>query len=254
MKKTQPRLFSTGASRIQVPPRRTRALAIRYRTRITSNRNTRNIKTRSPNRKRRKKSRIFRVSRIKYEEKVIQIKRVTKVVKGGKKMTFRAIVILGDTKQKVGLGVGRADDVSLAIQKAVVNGKKNLISVPATRQQSVPHMVNLSYGATKVMLRPAARGTGVIAGGAVKTVLELAGIKNILSKQYGARNILNTAKATIKALIFLNEKIVLGKFRSLRNVLFYKKIMKKVQNVQTSRFKKKRKAYKRKTYKKRKAY
>ena len=175
-----------------------------------------------------------RLSRTKYSEKIIQIKRVTKVVKGGKKMTFRAIVILGDTKKKVGVGVGRADDVNLAIEKAVLNGKKNLITVPVTVCDSIPHAIKSSYGATNIMLRPAARGTGVIAGGPVKTVLELAGINNILSKQFGAKNILNNARATIKALTFLNEKIELGRYRSMRKQLFYEKVMKKLPNVQFS--------------------
>lgn len=124
----------------------------------------------------------IRLSKIKYDEKIVQIKRVTKVTTGGKKMTFRAIVIIGDNKQKVGVGIGRAEDVNLAIDKAVLHGKKNLITVPLTLKSSVPHVIKASYGACKIMLRPAAIGTGVIAGGSVKTVLELAGIKNVLAK------------------------------------------------------------------------
>jgi small subunit ribosomal protein S5 len=173
----------------------------------------------------------LRLSKIKYEEKIVQIKRVTKVVKGGKKMTFRAVVIIGDTKRKVGVGVGRAEDVNLAIDKAILNGKKNLITVPLTLKYSVPHVVNASYGACKIMLRPASQGTGVIAGGSVRTVLELAGIKNILAKQFGSNNILNNAKATILALTNLNEKVELGKFQSVRKQLFYDKIMRKYKNV-----------------------
>ena len=173
-----------------------------------------------------RKKQTIRLSKIKYEEKIVQVKRVTKVVKGGKKMTFRAIVIIGDNKRKVGVGIGRADDVNLAIDKAVLNGKKNLINVPLTFNSSVPHVVKSSYGACNIMLRPASQGTGVIAGGSVKTVLELAGIKNILAKQFGANNILNNAKATILALISLNEKVELGKSQSYRKQLFYEKIMK----------------------------
>ena len=180
--------------------------------------------------KNRKKS-IIRLSKIKYEEKIVQIKRVTKVVKGGKKMTFRAVVIIGDTKQKVGVGIGRADDVNLAIDKAVLNGKKNLINVPLTLRYSIPHVVNASYGACSLMLRPASLGTGVIAGGSIRTVLELAGIRNILAKQFGASNILNNAKATILALTTLNEKVELGKYQSTRKQVFYDKIMKKYKNV-----------------------
>ena len=184
------------------------------------NNNTKNLR----------KKTVLRLSKIKYEEKIVQIKRVTKVVTGGKKMTFRAIVIIGDNKRKVGVGIGRADDVNLAIDKAVLNGKKNLITVPLTLKYSVPHVVRSSYGACSIMLRPAALGTGVIAGGSVKTVLELAGIKNILAKQFGSNNILNNAKATISALISLNEKIELAKTQSSRRQAFYDKIMKKYKN------------------------
>jgi small subunit ribosomal protein S5 len=174
-----------------------------------------------------RKKRQLRFSKKKYEEKVVQVSRVTKVVKGGKKMTFRAIVIVGDNKRKVGVGIGRAEDVNLAIDKAVLNGKKNLITVPLTFVFSVPHVMKASYGACKIMLRPASQGTGVIAGGSVRTVLELGGIKNILAKQFGSSNILNNAKATILALNQLNEKIDLGKIQSLRKKRFYGKIMRK---------------------------
>jgi small subunit ribosomal protein S5 len=178
-----------------------------------------------------KRKPIIRLSKVKYEEKIVQIKRVTKVVKGGKKMTFRAVVIIGDNKRKVGVGIGRADDINLAIDKAIINGKKNLINVPLTLKDSIPHVVKGSYGACKLMLRPAQVGTGVIAGGSVRTVLELAGIKNIVAKQFGASNILNNAKATIFALTDLNEKVELGKYQSTRKQLFYDKVMKKYKNV-----------------------
>jgi small subunit ribosomal protein S5 len=173
----------------------------------------------------------IRLSKLKYEEKIVQVKRVTKVTTGGKKMTFRAIVIIGDKKRKVGVGIGRAEDVNLAIDKAVLNGKKNLITIPLTLTSSIPHVINASYGACKIMLRPASLGTGVIAGGSVKTVLELGGIKNILAKQFGSSNILNNAKATVRALTILNEKIELGKTQSNRKSLFYDKVMKKYKNV-----------------------
>jgi small subunit ribosomal protein S5 len=178
-----------------------------------------------------KRKPVVRLSKIKYEEKIVQIKRVTKVVKGGKKMTFRAVVIIGDNKRKVGVGIGRADDINLAIDKAILNGKKNLINVPLTLKDSIPHVVKSSYGACNLMLRPAQVGTGVIAGGSVRTVLELAGIKNIVAKQFGASNILNNAKATIFALTDLNEKVELGKYQSTRKQLFYDKVMKKYKNV-----------------------
>jgi small subunit ribosomal protein S5 len=173
-----------------------------------------------------RKKTIVRLSKRKYDEKIIQVKRVTKVVKGGKKMTFRAVVIIGDNKQKVGVGIGRAEDVNLALDKAVLNGKKNLISVPLTTLLSIPHVIKMSYGACEVMLRPASLGTGVIAGGSIRTVLELGGIKNILAKQIGSNSLLNNAKATILALTKLNEKIELGKVQSIRKQLFYNKILK----------------------------
>lgn len=178
-----------------------------------------------------KKKGITRLSKITFEEKIVQVKRVTKVVKGGKKLTFRAVVIIGDTKRKVGVGIGRADDVNLAIEKAIINGKKNIINVPLTLNYSIPHVVKANYGACSIMLRPSSTGTGVIAGGSVRTVLELAGFQNILAKQFGSSNILNNAKATILALNFLNEKVELGKYQSMRKQVFYEKIMRKYKNV-----------------------
>jgi small subunit ribosomal protein S5 len=186
----------------------------------------------SPKNNRRKQP--VRLSKLNYEEKIVQVKRVTKVTTGGKKMTFRAIVIIGDNKRKVGVGIGRAEDINLAIDKAVLNGKKNLITIPLTINYSVPHVMNASYGACKIMIRPATLGTGVIAGGPVKTVLELGGLRNVLAKQFGSNNILNNAKATIRALIFLNEKIELGKTQSNRKSVFYDKIMKKYKDVEIS--------------------
>jgi small subunit ribosomal protein S5 len=178
-----------------------------------------------------KKKAPIRLSKLKFEEKIVQITRVTKVVKGGKKLTFRAVVIIGDNKRKVGVGIGRAEDVNLAIDKAVLNGKKNLINVPLTLKDSIPHVINSTYGACSIMLRPASPGTGVIAGGSVRTVLELAGVKNILAKQFGSNNMLNNAKATILALTNLNEKVELGRYQSTRKQLFYDKIMRKFKNV-----------------------
>ena len=181
-----------------------------------------------------KKKQKVKLSKVNYNEKIVQVKRVTKVCKGGKKMTFRAVVIIGDAKRKVGVGVGRADDVNLAIDKAILNGKKNLITLPLTVNSSIPHVIGVKYGACSVMLRPAAEGTGVIAGGAMRTVLELGGVRNILGKQLGSDNILNSAKATILALTTLNEKIELGKYQSIRRQGFYDKVMKKYKNVRIS--------------------
>ncbi len=134
-----------------------------------------------------------------WQERVIQIRRVTKVVKGGKKLSFRAIVIVGNQKGQVGVGCAKASEVIIAIQKAVADGRKNLISVPIYKT-TIPHTITGRSGAGSVMLRPASEGTGVIAGGAVRAVLELAGIENILSKSLGSKSPLNAANATLDAL------------------------------------------------------
>ncbi len=135
-----------------------------------------------------------------WQERVVQIRRVTKVVKGGKKLSFRAIVVVGNEKGQVGVGVGKAADVINAVKKGVVDGKKHLITVPLTKANSIPHPSTGTAVGASVIIRPASLGTGVIAGGAVRTVLEMAGVKNILAKQLGSSNPLNNARAAIKAL------------------------------------------------------
>lgn len=135
-----------------------------------------------------------------WQERVVQIRRVTKVVKGGKKLSFRAIVVVGNERGQVGVGVGKASDVIGAVKKGVADGKKHLIDVPLTRSNSIPHPTSGIGGGAKVLVRPAAPGTGVIAGGAVRTVLELAGVKNVLAKQLGSSNPLNNARAAVNAL------------------------------------------------------
>lgn len=134
-----------------------------------------------------------------WQERVVQIRRVTKVVKGGKKLSFRAIVIVGNQKGQVGIGCAKAAEVIIAIQKAIADGRKNLIEVPIFKT-TIPHPITGRSGAGSVMLRPASQGTGVIAGGAVRSVLELAGIENILSKSLGSKSPLNAANATLNAL------------------------------------------------------
>ena len=134
-----------------------------------------------------------------WKEQVVQIRRVTKVVKGGKKLSFRAIVIVGNKKGQVGMGVAKAAEVIIAIQKAVADARKNLVSVPLFNS-TIPHMITGRSGAGSVVLRPASKGTGVIAGGAVRAVLELAGVENILSKSLGSKSPLNAANATLNAL------------------------------------------------------
>ena len=140
-----------------------------------------------------------------WQERVVQIRRVTKVVKGGKKLSFRAVIVVGDEKGKVGVGVGKASDVITAVRKGVTDGKRNIVTVPLTTANSIPHQTNGRFGAAKVVLRPSAPGCGVIAGGSVRTVLELAGIQNILSKQLGSNNLLNNARATVQGLTTLRS-------------------------------------------------
>lgn len=135
-----------------------------------------------------------------WQERVVQIRRVSKVVKGGKKLSFRAIVVVGNEKGQVGVGVGKAADVIGAVRKGVADAKKQLVEVSLTKANSIVHVTNGVAGGAKVFMRPAAPGTGVIAGGAVRTVLELAGIKNILAKQLGSNSPLNNARAAIDAL------------------------------------------------------
>ena len=151
-----------------------------------------------PQRKGQRRRKIETVEPV-WKEQVVQIRRVTKVVKGGKKLSFRAIVIVGNKKGQVGMGVAKAAEVIVAIQKAVADGRKNLISVPIFKT-TIPHMITGRSGAGSVVLKPASQGTGVIAGGAVRAVLELSGIENILSKSLGSKSPLNAANATLNAL------------------------------------------------------
>lgn len=149
-----------------------------------------------------------------WKERVVQISRVTKVVKGGKKLSFRAIVIVGNGKGQVGVGCAKASEVIVAIQKAIAEGRKNLITVPIFKT-TIPHPIVGRSGAGEVMLKPASQGTGVIAGGAVRAVLELAGIENILSKSLGSKSPLNAANATMDALKGLRTFNDVAKMRGL---------------------------------------
>nr|YP_009314373.1 Ribosomal protein S5 [Liagora harveyana]SCW22627.1 Ribosomal protein S5 [Liagora harveyana] len=135
-----------------------------------------------------------------WEERVVQVRRVTKVVKGGKKLSFRAILVVGDEQGQVGVGVGKASDVIGAVKKAVSDAKKHIRVIPLTKFNSIPHPTHGISGAAKVVMRPSAQGSGVIAGGSVRTVLELAGVQNILAKQLGSSNSLNNARAALDAL------------------------------------------------------
>jgi small subunit ribosomal protein S5 len=139
-----------------------------------------------------------------YEERVVAINRVTKVVKGGKRMKFSALVVIGNGKGKFGFGTGKSGEVPDAIKKAVDNAKRNLMDVKIVEGGTIPHDIIGKFGATNVFLKPAPEGTGIVAGGPVRAILELSGVKNVYSKVYGSRNKINIIRATADALA--NEK------------------------------------------------
>lgn len=139
-----------------------------------------------------------------FDQSIIDIARVTRVMAGGKRMRFRACVVIGDHKGKVGSAVAKGADVTGAINKAVTKARKNLITVPIVNE-TIPHRVDVKLGAAKILIKPAPKGTGIIAGGAVRAVLDLAGVSNVVAKILGTNNKINNVKATIKALQLLKR-------------------------------------------------
>ncbi|MEW5798263.1 MAG: 30S ribosomal protein S5 [Bacteroidota bacterium] len=156
----------------------------------------------------------IKASELDLKDKLVHINRVAKVVKGGRRFSFNAIVVVGDGNGHVGVGLGKANEVADAIAKGTDDAKKNVVKVPIING-TVPHEVHGKYGAGKVLLRPAAPGTGLIAGGGVRAVLELAGVKDVLTKQMGSSNPHNVVKATLSALLSMRDARMIAQERGI---------------------------------------
>lgn len=154
-------------------------------------------------------------SRDEFEEIVVKVRRCAKVVKGGKRFSFSALVVVGNRQGKVGWGHGKAKEVPFAVEKAIKDGKKRLITVPL-RETTIPHKILAKFGATHVLLRPASKGTGTIAGASARAVLEMAGVRDILSKVFGSTNPLNVVKATYEGLKQLRSKKTFETMRGIQ--------------------------------------
>ena len=151
-----------------------------------------------------------------FEQRILDVARVTRVMKGGKRMSFRVCMVIGDKKGRVGVALGKGADVTLAVNKAVNKAKKNIINVPIVND-TIPHAVLNKFGSAKILIKPAAQGRGVIAGGVVRVILDLAGINNITSKILGTNNKVNNAKCTILALKSLRGSVVKNNEKKVEN-------------------------------------
>lgn len=147
-----------------------------------------------------------------FDQKVVEVKRVTRVVAGGKRMRFRALVVIGDHKGKVGMGLKKGADVAESVNKAVNAAKKNMVVLPLING-TLPHQIVIKYKSSSLMLKPAKPGTGVIAGGAVRSVMDLAGVKNVVSKMLGSNNKVNNVKAVFAAFSKMKSKAELTQMR-----------------------------------------
>ncbi|MFN8310264.1 MAG: 30S ribosomal protein S5 [Chitinophagales bacterium] len=163
----------------------------------------------------------FKASELELKEKVVNVRRVTKVTKGGRTFSFSATVVVGNGNGIVGEGLGKAKEVQEAIQKAIDDAKKNLVSVPVFKG-TIPHVQHGKFGAAKVMLKPASHGTGVIAGGSMRAVLESAGIKDVLAKSLNGSNPANVIKATINALTSLRDPYTVSRNRNVAMDVVFK--------------------------------
>jgi small subunit ribosomal protein S5 len=153
----------------------------------------------------RKTNKKFEKQEREYDQKMVDLARVTRVMAGGKRMSFRACVVIGDRKGKVSYGLAKGPDVQIAIGKAVKSAEHEWLKVKLTKGETIPHLVDMKLKSAHVLLKPAPPGTGIKAGGAVRVVLDLAGVKNVVAKQLGAKNKVNNVKATYAALKALQE-------------------------------------------------